>query len=216
MNAIHIDVDLRPLLSTHIFDQGQRPACFPIAVSQAHQAARRGELLAPDALWASAESLGLTSDNGTSRMAMTLALSNPGQPKHSAWPFSKTWPSHQPTGIPAEGWFTGDLNQEPTVLGALHEALGQSEIVVITVEVTPSFQSANQGNDIVDSGGSSRGLHAIICVGHGLSDTGDNYYLVRNSWGMYWGSSGQGWLTEDFVRQHGRLISRISSIDEAL
>jgi len=37
--------------------------------------------------------------------------------------------------------------------------------------------------------------HAIILVGYGVSTSGEAYWIVRNSWGAYWGMSGYMYVT---------------------
>lgn len=41
-----------------------------------------------------------------------------------------------------------------------------------------------------EAGASYSGGHAISCVGWGKSETGEFYWIMKNSWGCGWGDSG--------------------------
>ncbi|CDW75635.1 cathepsin l [Stylonychia lemnae] len=59
--------------------------------------------------------------------------------------------------------------------------------VSVSVDAGGDFRSYEGG--ILDKGCGTSLNHAILAVGYG-SENGQEYYIVRNSWGPYWGESG--------------------------
>lgn len=74
--------------------------------------------------------------------------------------------------------------------GALQE-LAASQPVAVAVEVSdPDFRHYRSG---VYAGSAACGQqlnHAVTVVGYGATDGGEEYWVVKNSWGAWWGERG--------------------------
>lgn len=76
---------------------------------------------------------------------------------------------------------------------ALTNALAQIGPIAIAVDVTPKFQFYSSGvfDDLTCSSKPTDVKHAVVVVGYGTDQaTGQDYYIVRNSWGVTWGMKG--------------------------
>jgi len=70
----------------------------------------------------------------------------------------------------------------------LKAAIQQGAVTVAIQADTSVFQYYNGG--IITSAACGTSLdHAVLAVGYG-SENGWEYFLVRNSWGTYWGENG--------------------------
>ncbi len=56
---------------------------------------------------------------------------------------------------------------------------------------------------IMSPTGPIRGLHAVVAVGIGTTQT-TRSFLIRNSWGTEWADAGHAWLDDSFMSQHLR------------
>ncbi|KAF4687652.1 hypothetical protein FOZ60_003622 [Perkinsus olseni] len=88
-------------------------------------------------------------------------------------------------GVPV-GEVTGSTNVSFTD-AALMAAVAKAPVSVV-VNINNDFWSYKSG---VFSGGCTGPLfvHAVVVVGYGSKD-GDDYYIIRNSWGTAWGQKG--------------------------
>ena len=73
--------------------------------------------------------------------------------------------------------------------GQLMAALAQGPVSV-TVDAD-STQFRNYKSGVITSSDCGTKLdHAITAVGYGTDEDGNDYYMVRNSWGKAWGDNG--------------------------
>jgi len=77
----------------------------------------------------------------------------------------------------------------PKSVPALKAAIASGPTSVTVEADTSVFQGYKSG--ILNSTACGTNLdHAITAVGYGTSSTGQDYYIVRNSWGASWGDQG--------------------------
>jgi Cysteine protease len=132
--------------------------------------------------------------------ATAQALAQEGQPIEPAWPYSPIqavpWappsfsnPLFKTTMVPGKPAFT-DLaatldKKVPVILGlVITDAFFRPDALGIVSDITPDTE---------------RGGHAVLAVGHGLDQAGQEAVLIRNSWGPGWGLDGYAWLSRSYV-----------------
>lgn len=71
---------------------------------------------------------------------------------------------------------------------ALKKALSQQPVSVIIEADQSIFQFYSGG--IITSGCTNNLDHAVLAVGYGRNENGQEYYKIKNSWGASWGSDG--------------------------
>ena len=69
------------------------------------------------------------------------------------------------------------------------KALARQPVNVAVAAGNSAFQSYSSGIITVSSGCPTNIDHAIAAVGYGI-ENGVQYYIVRNSWGSWWGENG--------------------------
>jgi len=90
-----------------------------------------------------------------------------------------------PSGVLATG--VADVAKD---VDSIKQALVQG-VLGITIHVSDSFQSYSEGVYTGDDCGQEHINHAVGLVGYGTdSDSGKNYWIVKNSWGERWGENG--------------------------
>ena len=98
------------------------------------------------------------------------------------------------------GFCSADWDEGPVQVNTVNPVTGRSESALlaaiangptsVTVDASsPVFHYYTSGV-ITDSSCGTALDHAITAVGYGTDENGQDYYLVRNSWGTGWGDAG--------------------------
>jgi hypothetical protein len=208
--SIEIRKDLRHLLGP-ARDQKQRPTCMAFASSDVHAAVRGvpfEELSTEFAYYHAAKRRPVFSPGaGVSMDNMIDAIREDGQPLESGWPYLEQLPADLSMYTPPAQ--PGDLFRRA---GAIEQALDiaiarldQGLPVVLAIEISVEFYTPRPGIPIRGAVNSQTvGRHAIAAVGHGV-DSGEEVFLIRNSWGTTWGDQGHAWISRHYLQP--RLMS---------
>ena len=204
-------MDLRALIASSLMDQGARPVCVPFALSLAHDAAASlpsEPAMAPEAIWWRASTLGQVAAGGMLLADAGDALRQLGQPALLDWPFNPSLGAGTeppPLTAGAAPWRTATMINLPLahdgVENDLEAALSQGSPVVLLVEVTAEFERPTPVGliDVPDIRSPSGDYHAVVVVGAATYPGRGRHLLIRNSWGVYWGAGGYGWLPVDYL-----------------
>mgnify|MGYP000035246541 CR=1 FL=1 len=207
-------VDLRPLVSSILMDQGARPVCVPFALSLAHEAVTASNsdpAMAPEAIWWRASSRAQVSAGGMLLEDAGDALTATGQPPLNDWPWNPLLGAGTEPPPPAAGtppWRTATMEElalaHDGVEDELEDALAAGSPIVLVVEVTTEFENATAEGliEIPDIRSPAGDYHAVLVVGATTDPDHGRLLLIRNSWSKYWGAGGYGWLPTDYLIAH--------------
>lgn len=192
---------------TPVRRQGKRKTCVGFAVGAAHewQLGTSDWMSAEDAIWA-----GHTQGGDHTREATSVQLALQGLDRHrhateQAWPYGDpAWPGDRPTAAretdnqhPLAAWSRLADASLATILAALEHA----RPVIVTVRFVPA---AWWPGPVIDAGAGAKvkGNHAVLACGTTTEQDGA-LVLFKNSWGAQWGDRGFGFLTEQYLENHG-------------
>jgi TolA-binding protein len=100
-------------------------------------------------------------------------------------------PEDAPLAVETWGWVGAPWQQTVTV-DELKAAMCQYGAVAVAVNATPAFISYTGG--VFNESAAGAVNHAVILVGW---DDSKGAWLMRNSWGKYWGEGGYMWIDYD-------------------
>jgi hypothetical protein len=190
-------IDLSARLGT-ARDQGQRPTCLVFAGSDLNAAAKNVGHLSVEFLCHHAAKLSRTWHPGLGfQMDHVLsAIRVPGQPLEALYPYqhSPNMPLTEPKGefelhaSPSARWQNMTTKEVVT-------HLTDGEPIGLVVQVCQALMTPTDGVINFDPLVLPDQYHAVLGVGLGThSDTGQDYVLLRNSWGTSWGLAGHAWM----------------------
>lgn len=205
------EVDLRSKMPT-VYDQGQLGSCTANAIA-AHldfDRQKQGEsMITPSRLFIyyneRKDQNTVKSDSGASIRESVKTIVKMGACPESEW----TYDINKFTKKPLKQCFTDAVKYEgltyqkvlPNVT-TMKQVLASGLPFTIGFTVYESFESdAVASNGIMPMPKSSEavlGGHAVLVVGY-TTKNGQNYWIVRNSWGADWGDKGYFYMPEQYL-----------------
>lgn len=217
MATVATALDLRGQFGP-VRDQGARPTCLAFAASDSHAGLRPGwdPLSCEFAFYHAQRRAGRSPAQGAVLPAMLEVLKGDGQPQESGWPYIASVPADLTAWTPpaAVGACFGRNGVAGGMdLAGVRSMLDLSRPVVLLTMLSRSFFLPVLG--VVDPAPGEAPepsqRHAVVAVGHGTVG-GAPAILIRNSWGLTWGTEGHAWLTDAFLGP--RLFATATFLEE--
>ena len=200
-------VDLSALLG-QARHQGLRSTCMAFAMSDLNRVtADAPDVLSAEFLYQTAGALidGWRPSEGLYTWAAIRAISSPGQPLETAFPYQ----TKEPTGVgapsapPGARLFGSQVSTSHNTMQSVIDGLAQGVPVGLVTRMTQGFFNPVGGVVAHETQARPDEYHAILAVGWGTEPTsGSRYLFIRNSWGTGWALNGHAWLPEPFVDLH--------------
>ena len=136
---------------------------------------------------------------GLTFQAAQFALRDQGQPHEDEWPYQMVepnpWLPPAVTTIWSADLTLGSAPQFSTVVSQIKSG----RPVILAIRLAAGFWDVQGPLFRVSPSGPGFGGHAVLAVGLGVDAGGDEFLLVRNSWGKGWGSAGHAWLPVEYL-----------------
>lgn len=197
-----VSVDLRPGMPA-VYDQGALGSCVAQALSAGVEyLQRRLEVLdvieRPSALALYYEARVMIghplSDSGAILADGIAVLRAVGWAPEELWPYDVArYDVTPPYVVTVAGRSRRLVSAEPLAhdLDTLRWELACGHPVCAGIRVYEPFDQVGEDGAIPLPGGGYRGGHAVMLAGY---DDAREAFLLRNSWGPWWGADGYGWL----------------------
>jgi C1A family cysteine protease len=206
-------------IQSHVRNQGNRPTCVPFAVTAAHQwMAADSQILSPEhALWGAKQVDGMPLIEATSVYSTLVAARRLGSVLESDWPYcNPSWPSPPPASVTSCSRLQlGEWRpMENPSIDSIANALRTSAVILTVFFVTEAWLMA-ASTGIVDLAppASPVDAHAVLAVGITSGNcTADQSIIFKNSWGVNWGQSGYGYMTQRYVSKYLIAAHRLEAI----
>ena len=130
-------------------------------------------------------------NGGLMDQAFQYVISNGGLDTEDSYPYTATGPNncqYNPSNSAETLSSFTDVSQGDE--NALAQAVMQQPTSVAIDASQPSFQSYTGGVYYEPNCSSTSLDHGVLAVGYGTDDSGNDYWLVKNSWGTDWGMNG--------------------------
>ncbi len=208
------EVDLRPLLPP-VRDQGRRGTCMAFAVTAAHEQRRMDDEqvvddLAEEVLYWGCKQIDGNHAAGTGFESAGQALTRWGQPVEELWPYDPnrddTVAAYSPplAALSPTACRKGRLARIDATISEITRWLTQRRPVVLGVMLTLDFFQPVEGRiHLPQANALHLGGHAVVAVGFDARTAGDEFLILRNSWGPAWGDNGYGYLPYAYVTRYG-------------
>ncbi|MGI8667490.1 MAG: C1 family peptidase [Jatrophihabitans sp.] len=211
-------VDLTSQISSDVMDQGPRPTCVACALAAAHEAERSGFEAAIEPIWWRLREWGLAGHDGTTLGSAGHALPHTGHCDADLWPYNdslgfESEPPPASAGIPP--WTRANLS--PVVIAhdgvedAVEHELADGHPVVLVIEISANFRTPDLDGYVTvpPITAPAEGYHAVVVTGAWTDLTHGRVFLIRNSWGEFWGAGGYGLLPVEYLINFGAQAARI-------
>jgi hypothetical protein len=194
-----------------IRDQGQRPTCVAFAASDLHTFVRSDhQPLSVEYAYYFAVQRSPTPDprSGVTIDAIRTAIERDGQPVEHDWPYLPALPTDLMKWKPPDSVRTVFRRSSTAKISAppsdIADLIKQGRAPLLGIAITASFFMPNPSGVVSEMPiEPAVGTHAVLGIGLGQSH-GEQFILVRNSWGVSWGMKGTAWLSTEYLQR--RLI----------
>ena len=196
---IEVDINFASRLG-EARNQGHRPTCLVFAGSDLNALANGAGHLSTEFLCYYAAQLAHNWNPGCGfQMDEVLgAVALPGQPLEESYPY-QAHVAEAPLTVPVGDFalHTSQITRFPNMdCGEVGTRTLAGQAIGIVIQMAQSVYAPKFGIIDFDPFVIPDVHHALIVVGVGIhSATGEQYLLLRNSWGTSWGIDGHGWIS---------------------